>query len=364
MLTEKDHALLSASGSAKWLNCTPSAKLENEVGMEKQKTYTTEGEVAHKLAEIYIRKYITKEDDYIEELEKIKDNEFFCEDMAENVGIYARKIKDIVDNLKNKNIKPIIEVEKKLYYDDYAPCGFGTSDCIIVAGDIGYVIDFKYGIGKLVGIQDNPQLKLYALGLLKEYPSINKICVAIIQPRLNNIQRKIYTKEELLAWGESIKPLAEKAYKGEGEQIEGDYCQFCKIKGVCRERAERNMGLYKDINKNKYTLTNEEISELLDKGADLVKWYQDLQEYATTLLEKGENIEGYTLRNARSTRTFVDKDRAIQKLKNNGISDDVIYETKEKSLAQLEKSIGKKKFNFILDGEITEKKGKLTLTKK
>ena len=45
------HALLSASGAAKWLNCPPSARLEEKFPNESSE-YAREGTVAHALAEI------------------------------------------------------------------------------------------------------------------------------------------------------------------------------------------------------------------------------------------------------------------------------------------------------------------------
>ena len=41
------HALLSASGAGRWINCTPSAKLEDEYGEKKSSVYAEEGTLAH-----------------------------------------------------------------------------------------------------------------------------------------------------------------------------------------------------------------------------------------------------------------------------------------------------------------------------
>ena len=54
--SERSHAMLSASGASRWLNCTPSAKLEYEHGENKTSAYAEEGTLAHELAELYIRK--------------------------------------------------------------------------------------------------------------------------------------------------------------------------------------------------------------------------------------------------------------------------------------------------------------------
>lgn len=45
-MSEKAHAILSASGSKRWLTCTPSAKLELDFEEEKS-VYAEEGTLAH-----------------------------------------------------------------------------------------------------------------------------------------------------------------------------------------------------------------------------------------------------------------------------------------------------------------------------
>ena len=51
-MSERQHALLSASTAHRWLYCTPSARLEQEEGTEECSVYAEEGTAAHALAEI------------------------------------------------------------------------------------------------------------------------------------------------------------------------------------------------------------------------------------------------------------------------------------------------------------------------
>lgn len=52
-----EHALLSASSSKRWINCTPSARLEEAVDDETTE-YAREGSFAHALAELYLAHYL------------------------------------------------------------------------------------------------------------------------------------------------------------------------------------------------------------------------------------------------------------------------------------------------------------------
>jgi hypothetical protein len=49
------------------------------------------------------------------------------------------------------------------------------------------------------------------------YP-IETVRMTIVQPRLENLSTFECTRQELEAWGESIKPIAKLAYEGKGEQ--------------------------------------------------------------------------------------------------------------------------------------------------
>ena len=55
MPTPEKHALLSASSAERWLNCTPSARLAEDMP-DKSTQYTEAGRLAHAIAELKLRK--------------------------------------------------------------------------------------------------------------------------------------------------------------------------------------------------------------------------------------------------------------------------------------------------------------------
>lgn len=234
-----EHALLSASSSHRWLNCTPSARLV-ETLPESKSVFAAEGSLAHEIAELKLRKYCIEPmgaRTFNSRLKKLKENPLFQEEMLRHTDTY---LDYIAGELHKFSSAPYVAAEKKIDYSTYAPEGFGTGDCIIIGGNILHIIDFKYGEGVPVAAKDNSQMKLYALGAYTEYSflyPIDTVKLAIVQPQFNSISEETLTIDKLLQWGESIKTTAQKAFNGEGEYNAGDHCKFCRANALCGART-------------------------------------------------------------------------------------------------------------------------------
>ncbi|AYO30228.1 DUF2800 domain-containing protein [Biomaibacter acetigenes] len=358
-----EHALLSASGAHKWLVCTPSARLE-ETFPETTSEYAEEGRLAHQIAELKLRKHFIEPmgpKTFNNKLKKLKENPLFQEEMLNHVDEYFNYVCKIALNYPST---PYVTIEKKLDYSTYVPEGFGTGDCIIIGGDTLHIIDFKYGKGVPVSAEDNPQMKLYALGALSAYSilySIKKVKMSIVQPRLDSISEWEISAADLLTWGESIKPIAQKAFNGEGNFVPGDHCRFCRAKALCRARAEFNMSLESYNMMKPPIISNQEVGEILIKAQDLVKWVKDLEEYALSECLAGNDIPGWKAVEGRSVRQFTDQEAAFKVLMANGIDEAMLYERKPLTLASVEKLLGKAKFKELLDAYVETPPGKPTL---
>lgn len=155
------HAILSASSSKRWLNCTPSARLEQNFPNESS-VYAEEGTAAHALGEYKLRKYL-------HERVQRPTSEYENEEMEANTDIYAEFIISTVERIKETCPHPLVMVEERLDYSYLVPSGFGTGDCVIIADGTLYVMDYKNGKGVFVSCDHNPQMMLYALGAYHAY---------------------------------------------------------------------------------------------------------------------------------------------------------------------------------------------------
>lgn len=148
------HALLSASSSLRWLNCTPSARLETQF-TDTGSTYAAEGTVAHSLAEHKLKRVLKRRS-------RRPVSDLDCDEMEECTDDYVSFIMEQVEYAGRKCIDPVVLIEQHLDYSRYVEGGFGTGDCIIVSDGTLSVIDFKYGKGVAVEAERNPQM-MYTL---------------------------------------------------------------------------------------------------------------------------------------------------------------------------------------------------------
>ena len=354
------HALLSASGSHRWMACPPSARLE-ECCQNKESDAAKEGTVAHELCELKVKVQLG-EDVSMSEYEALKENPLFTKEMDACTNIYADYC---IDTAKEENGLPLIEVELDL--SSYIPEGFGTVDCVIVSEDTLHVIDFKYGRGVEVSPVENSQLMIYALGAYDLYSPIydfKTVKLTIVQPRLS-AEPKTWEcdVQHLLDFAEKLKPIADLAFKGGGEFAPSEHtCLFCKAKYTCRARADKNLSTMFLQEKDPYTLSNDEIGEILAKVADFPKWIKDLEDYALEQLLSGNEIKGYKAVEGRSSRVWSDEKKAFEVIIEDGTEEKDLYETTPLSLAKIEKLLGKKKFASLVGEYVTKSQGKPTLT--
>ena len=352
-----NHALLSASSSHRWLNCPPSARL-CEGYDDKGSNFAAEGSDAHSLCEYKLRKALG-----MEAKDPTEDLTWYDAEMEEAASGYAAFVMELVAEAKKTCSDPVVLIEQRLDYSKYVQAGFGTGDCVLISDGTLHIVDFKYGRGVLVEAEDNPQMKLYALGALEIFDclyDIDTVSMTIYQPRRANISTFTLTRQELLDWAETVLvPTAELAYAGDGEYHCGEWCQFCKAKADCRERARANMELARYEFRQPPLLTDEEVEEILGKLDSLMDWASDIKDYALQAAISGKHWSGYKLVEGRANRRYTDENAVVAAVKAAGY--DPYDEPKLLGVTAMTTLLGRKQFNDILGGLITKPQGKPTL---
>ena len=375
MPTPEQHALLSASAASRWLVCTAAPRFEEQFP-ENTSEYAEEGRLAHSFCELkLLRKFspqaITQKT-FTTRINKLKKDAMYNPEMEKTSDLY---IEHLTERSMQFDAAPYVTAEVRVDYSEYAPEGFGTCDCVMIGGDTIIITDYKHGKGVAVSAEDNPQMKLYALGALKKYKAIygdtiKRVVLVIEQLRLSEEPSMWETTvDDITTWGESIKPIAEKAYRGLGEFVPGEHCRFCRGKAQCKVRASVHTALeeFKDCVPEEKAqpgdniLTDAEIGDLLTRGAELVSWYKDLEEYALNATLNGKEIPGWKAVAGRANRTFTDQDAALNAIIAAGYDESLVYERKPLTLSALEKLMGKNDFAEKVGQFVTKPIGKPTL---
>ena len=370
-MTDRKHALLSASGAHRWLICTPSALLEEQFP-DTSSEAAREGTLAHELAELKLRHYFHPLDFNKRKLnagiKKLKSHELWQDEMMAYTDDFLDYVKSVALSLPGV---PYVALEKKVDFSVYVPDGFGTADCILIQGDTLIIIDFKYGKSPTgrVEAEANPQLMLYALGAyenFKMFYAIKHIRLAIAQPRLQDgISEWSLPLGELLEFGEFASARAELALTGEGEfSPDVDTCRWCRARAKCRARADENIMmafLARKEEKRPPLIGNDEVGSYLTQGEDVAAWLSDLKEYALSECLAGREVAGYKAVEGRGSRDWSDMDLAFGALTDKGIAEEILWERKPLSVAQVEKVVGKKDFTNYVGELVVKKPGKPTL---
>ncbi|MBQ0057739.1 MAG: DUF2800 domain-containing protein [Bacteroidales bacterium] len=361
------HAKLSSSASKRWLGCPGSVKL-SEHYPNGSSIYADEGTIAHGMAEGMISK-----DDKLVQKYEVEAAKFYGEHPELNGTFLEMKmiLQPYVDYVFEEYAAQVHEdeaaqlmTEERVDLTEYIPGGFGTSDVVILRQGRLHIIDLKYGKGVAVSAQDNPQLKLYALGTLARFDmlyDIEDVVMTIYQPRLDNVSTDTIKAKDLYAWGEEvIKPGAQLALSEDAPVHAGDWCQFCPARYDCKERARDAMELQKYL--GQMVLSPEEIAEILGKIDRLVKFAEDIKDSALTKALDGEEIPGWKVVEGRSNRKYVgSEEEIVRQCEGAGYDQALLYERKLLTITNMEKLMGKKQFAEVLGAYVEKPEGKPTL---
>lgn len=362
------HAVLGASSAKRWLACPPSARLEEKLKErfgDRSSPYAAEGTLAHEVGELKLRHAIG-------EINKFNfDTQLTAlgsipSDMGRATDSYVDIVMEKYYAAKKASPDAQLLLEQRLDFSKWVPHGFGTGDAIIVSDELLDVCDYKHGKGVPVYAEDNPQARLYGLGALESLGALfgfTHVRNTIIQPRLDSVTEEILTREELLNWAESeVRARAELAWRGEGEFCPGDHCQFCAAKAICSARASQALSIFRHGFDAPGVLPDEAIPGILAVADTAEKWIKDIRAYALSQALQGQDWRGFKLvRGRKPNRAWTSEEAVTEQLVRAGYTEDQYSVTKLRSIAEIEKTLGKPAFSSILGQFVFQGEGALTL---
>lgn len=248
------HAIASPSSAEKWLNCANS--LAAELGQpDTAGVAAALGTAKHEL----LAWCLGNETDAINFLKEVFEGVQVDESFAADVQNVVDNVRARIRNYENLGYRVEMDLEQAV------PIGHitgeegatGTADIVLrvyhdVLPAFFDVIDAKFGYGEVQAL-DNPQLKMYALGVIEKHSLTDEFdyCnLVIAQPARSRelIEGEPINSEVLAAWGSEVAgPAAVRALvlRLEGLELQfEDYrvtekgCQWCKAAAVCPARVK------------------------------------------------------------------------------------------------------------------------------
>lgn len=374
----RDHALLSPSSAHRWLLCIPSARMEEEYP-DTTSSAATEGTIAHEVAEAYASARLNDEDEPGEELMSAYIARFASEhDLtdydANEIIRHAKQYADLAERIR-EDLQAHCETgayaltEVRVDLNDYIPEGFGSVDLLCYSSETLAIMDYKYGKGVRVKAEGNPQMMIYAIGALSYVKGVlgkspKYVAMTIYQPRLESEDTWVISTQQLKEWGEeTLKPLAKRAFAGEGDPFPGEHCRFCRAKVDCPARLKQVYDLrdFAISHTEHKQLTDEELASVLDQ-AELVRDYlKAAEDEAYARIADGATLPRWKVVPGRSVRKVTDEGAMCARLVLNGFAEADFLETKLLGIGKLEKLVGKKAFAADYSDLVDKPEGKPTL---
>ena len=338
------HSKLGASKAKQFLNCPGSIKLAEKAPKQLSSEYADLGTRAHELAEHILLKNLSKEK--AQALKTFKGKEIES-DMIDHVFVYV----DYIRKLKSE-IGDGAEflMEQKFHLKHIHPDLYGTSD-FTIKEEFGrlVVIDFKYGQGVAVDVEENEQLLYYALGAAYG-GTYSEIELVIVQPRADHSDGPIRSwktdNDFLMGFAKELKAAALLTQEENAPLKDGDHCRFCAAKAICPLLKEKAIQTAQtDFKSAELTLpsieslTDEQVVNVVKFQSQIENWFESVKDFALLRLMNGEKTDGLKMVAKRSTRKWINEEEARRDLYE--IYGERIYEKKFLSASQAEKVFGK-----------------------
>ena len=350
------HARFSPSAASRRIHCPPSLLLEEQFE-EGESVYAAEGTAGHALAEHLIRKYLKLRT-------KRPTSDYYTDELIWAVDEYVNFVIGEIEDARRKCGSPVFMVEQRVDASEYVEGCYGTADMVIVTDKVAHVIDLKLGKGVPVHAEENPQLMIYGLGVLRMAESlydIETVRMTIFQPRLSNSSTWDVSPEYLKKWGEEVlKPAGQLALIGGGEFHSGSWCRFCRARVQCRARAEAFLALAQKEFSQPALLTDDEIADVITRADEISRWASEVYAYAQDqAINHGKHWPGYKVVEGRSARKYTSEEDVAEAAVAAGYKD--IWKKTLIGITEMERLMGRDRFREIIGPLVQKPAGKLTL---
>lgn len=365
-MEEPAHSVIGPSAAARWLTCPGSVPFSASLGQgdgDEGSEFAKEGSAAHALLE---QCFLDDKDAFNYLGQTILDHTVNTE--------MADCVQEAIDYDREWDTKwgpsTYGGVEERVRLAEYDERLFGTVDRYAIGDDRVLVLDYKHGAGDDVEVEGNPQLLIYAVGVLMRHPvpDVAPVDMVIVQPRSGGVKEWTQTARQIWDWAEEVMvPGLQRVHHAERVVAEdgleklisingltaSNDCKWCPALVHCPVAAE-HLGAALEVDE-KTDPNKQPIGHLVEVylRSRLVRRYLNkVQEILEGRVRRGDKVPGVKLVAGRGTRVWSDPKKAEAYLVKR-LGDKAYQERQLLSPPMAEKLIGKdevRKRAFMREG--------------
>ena len=240
-------------------------------------------------------------------------------------------------------------VEAEVDFGDFLPGAFGSCDLLGRISQRALAVDWKFGDGVAVDVEENEQLMFYVAAAMRTektkwvFDDVTEIECIIVQPP--EVKRWVTTPERIRSFELELKRRVKLSQTDEAPLAAGDHCKWCSAKPVCPLITG---AVDRALKSNLDSLDAPTIGAYLKNAELLESWITDLRALAFTMLEGDIKVPGWKLVAKRGSRKWLDEQLAKTALLTN-LPESEVTESSLISVAQAEKKLKKLKLDLPND---------------
>jgi len=336
------HSLFGASKSARFLSCPGS--LRAEMGRADTAGYfAAEGTVAHSLADEWLRTGV-------EPAHRVGETV----SIETGTGTHAIPIDATMLAYVGQYVEWCFEAAGDQYFEqrvDYSrltpiPGQGGTADFFACRPGHLTLRDFKFGVAEQIFAKENPQVMLYALGVIYEWDwlyEFERVTISICQPRLGHFDTWETTKAELLEFAEVAKAGMHAAWEPNAPRVPSEKaCKYCKAKIGCPALGKAIDDMVADsfaggaLEAPGEGLPTDRLLHVLSYQKLFEKYFSDCYKELERRARTGEKVPGWMLAEGKASRRVADPQGVVDTLGAYGLSSLDAWKVAALSPAELE----------------------------
>ena len=335
-------SIVGGSTAKRVMACPGSVKLVQQMPPKPSSKYADEGTLLHNV----IAEILTTDRTPESYLGTVYEGITLDQDLID------AKLRPALDALNEIDPNKEMEyaVEQVVGFDTALPGVFGSADLIGRLGNRAIVLDWKFGSGVAVDVEENAQAMFYAAAAMRTpatmwaFQGVTEIECIIVQPP--SVKRWVTYPSRIASFERELILAVRGAMLSDAPLSSGDHCRWCAAKPVCPVMT----GAVDRALKNKlHAIDAAQIGVYLKQAELLEAWISGVNELAYQMLDEGLSVPGYKLVPKRSTRKWIDDDKALEALEALGWPTRELVEMTVISPAKAEKLLKKQKIALPAD---------------